>query len=460
MSKKSPNLITRLRWTAYQALKMRGQARFPFRPLDQIHKEQARRVRAMVAYAYRHVPYYQETMSRMGLRSSDFETAADLAQLPIIERDQVQRDPTYFVSTAQPLEEYLELRSGGSTGAPRAIYHNAAALFESRAHGQRERSILKASVGASAGHRETIFVPPITSGMKVGAFCQQHSITPTNLAIERQYLSLLDPPEENLPRVNAFKPDLWRGYGSYMETLFAYLDATGAPFHRPKAVAYTSDALSAPARRLIEEKYGIPVFGAYRAIETFKLGFECQEHNGYHLNIDLYPLRIVGPDGEPLPPGESGDVIVSNLVNRATVLLNYRLGDLAATLPGPCACGRTLPRLSVLHGRNDDWIQLASGKIVHPQAIRVLFTNESSIWQYRVVQQAPDHFQVAIVSAEQANPEEMARRITARFIRQLGSDITVDVAFVESIERTPGGKLRPILSMAGARPLDAGEPTQ
>lgn len=435
---------------------MRGQARAPFRPLDRIRRDQARRVRATVAYAYRHVPYYRETMRRLGLRPSDFSTAADLVRLPILERDQVQRDPAYFVSTAEPLDRYLELRSGGSTGAPRTIYHDTAALFQSRAHGQRERAILRDWIGTSAGRRETVFVPPITAGMKIKDFCQKRSVTPPNLKIERQYLSLLDPPDENLPRINEFEPDVWRGYGSYIEILFAYIDANGVPFHRPKAVAYSSDALSPPARRLIEEKFGIPVFAAYRAIEAFKIGFECEERDGYHLNVDLYPLRILGPDGEPLPPGESGDVVVSNLVNRATVLLNYRMGDLAAMVPGTCRCGRSLPRLSVLHGRNDDWIELPSGRLLHPQAIRILFTDETAIWQYQVVQQTLDRFHVAIVPAEQADRQAVRQRITTAFTRQLGSNVTVEVTFVKSIERTPGGKLRPILSLAGAHPLDPG----
>jgi len=71
--------------------------------------------------------------------------------------------------------------------------------------------------------------------------------------------------------------------------------------------------------------------------------------------------------------GESGDVVVSNLVNRATVLLNYRLGDIARKLSRTCPCGRSLPLLSFPEGRNDEYLQLASGKVMHPQSVRTVF---------------------------------------------------------------------------------------
>ena len=70
-----------------------------------IERAQRRQLRATVAHAYEHVPYYRETMRRLGLGPADFETASDLAKLPLIEREQLQRDPEYFVSRAEPLAE-------------------------------------------------------------------------------------------------------------------------------------------------------------------------------------------------------------------------------------------------------------------------------------------------------------------------------------------------------------------
>ncbi len=440
------SLAERLFWSAYLAYHLRGQARYPCRPWAAIQRDQARRVRQTVAYAYRHVPYYRETMDRLGLRPADFQSADDLRRLPLLERAQVQRDPEYFVSTAQPLDRYLHLRSGGSTGAPVSVYYDTRSLFLNRAYSERFRVIVAAAVGQAVGYREAIIAPPFSSTQEVSRFCTAHSLAPPGAALHRQYLSLLDSPADNLARLNEFKPDVVSSYGSYLELLFAHVESTGASFHRPKAVVYSSDGLSASARRMIEERFRIPVFSAYRSIEAFPIGFECEQHRGYHLNLDLCPLRIVDAAGQTLPPGESGDVVVSNLVNRGTVLLNYRLGDLAALATEPCPCGRSLPLLASLDGRSDDWIDLADRR-VHPQAVRTLFTDEQTIWQYQVVQRAPTHFDVAIVAMDTCDRPQTSARIRQKFAERFGPEVSTDIAFVDELPRTAGGKLRPVLAL-------------
>lgn len=67
-------------------------------------------------------------------------------------------------------------------------------------------------------------------------------------------------------------------------------------------------------------------------------------------------------------------------------LLNYRLGDIARMLPDACPCGRSLPLLSFPGGCNDEYLQLASGKIIHPQAARTILLSEEAIWRFQVIQ--------------------------------------------------------------------------
>jgi phenylacetate-coenzyme A ligase PaaK-like adenylate-forming protein len=88
----------------------------------------------------------------------------------------------------------------------------------------------------------------------------------------------------------------------------------------------------------------------YNAVEAFKIGHFCELRRGYHLFEDLCDLWLAGPDGAPSPSGERGEVVISNLVNRATVLLNYRLGDFARLSPDSCDCGRTAWGLSGILG--------------------------------------------------------------------------------------------------------------
>ena len=399
----------------------------------------------MIAHAYRTVPYYRETMDRLGLKPSAIQTVEDLEKLPVIERLDVQKNPDYFVSTAQPKTKYFKLQSGGSTGEPCTIYHHSADLFQNAAHSIRERSIMNKHIGKSMGYKETILASRISSAAEIREYVRNNGFFPKGVGVERNFLSILDPPEKNLLEINNFQPDVLLSYGSYLEILFPYILKTGSDFHKPKLVMYGADGLSSSVRKLITETFQIPVFSSYQAIEALKIGFECEEHSGLHLNIDLYPVRIADEKGRSLTLGESGDVILSNLINKATVLLNYRLGDITQIQKEPCRCGRTLPLMSFPQGRTDDWILLPSGKVLHPQSVRTIFTREKELWSYQVVQDDETRFRVFIVTS---NPEQkqIQARITSRFVELFGQSVQVEISFVDSIARTSGGKTRVIIS--------------
>jgi phenylacetate-CoA ligase len=439
-------ILSRLMWNVYLAYHLRGQSGFPFKPLEEIKRTQAKRLQSMISHAYSTVPYYRETMKRLGLRPDDLRTPEDLERLPLLERDQLQRDPEYFLSRLKKPDSCLKLRSSGSTGNPRTIYHDAAALFQNAAHSAREHSIIGPILGKSIGYRASIITSPNSSAREVLSYTQKRGFFPSGIRIERQSLWLADPPEKNISLMDRFKPDILHTYGSYLEMLFPYLHATGRPFHKPKVVMYGADNLSDSVRRLIVEEFKIPVLSTYQAIEAFKIGFECNYNTGLHLNIDLYPIRIIDSNGQSLRDGESGDVVISNLVNRATVLLNYRLGDVASKLPTGCLCGRILPLLSFPQGRSNDWIELASGKIVHSQVVNAIFRGEEEVWQHQVLQQSRSQFQVSLVASKTSDRDAISGRITEKFVRNFGSEIELKIAFVEEIARTDSGKFRTVIS--------------
>jgi phenylacetate-CoA ligase len=75
---------------------------------------------------------------------------------------------------------------------------------------------------------------------------------------------------------------------------------------------------------------GVPVLSRYNAGESLKIGYTCEQRDGFHLHDDLCVVEAVGPDGAAVPEEERGAVVISNLVNRGTVLLRYDLGDYVA----------------------------------------------------------------------------------------------------------------------------------
>lgn len=441
-------MIRALAWDAYLAFHILGQKNVPFLPWPAIERKQSRRLKRMVHYAYRHVPYYRETMTRLGISPGEIQRAEDLTRLPIIDRNDLRHDPEYFVSRAVSLSACLQLLSSGSCGAPNVIWHNPAALFENAAHGERERPGMVRALGRRSGHRETVIVSPVGASQRdIQEFVRNTGFFPRGMRVERQYILLSDPPARNLALINAFQPDLLYSYGSYLEMLFGFIRRTGAAWHRPKAILYSSDHLSSATRLWLTGACGIPVFTVYGAVEALKIGFGCEQGNGYHLNSDLYPVRIVDEGGQEAEPGQPGAVVLSNLVNRATVLLNYRLGDLASASPAPCPCGRTSPLISCPVGRADQVVVLPDGSEVHPMLFHDLCLAVPGIIQYQVRQVEPAAFRVSLVAPPETDRRETERRIQESLRTRLGEGVTAEVRFVEELERTPGGKTLAVIAL-------------
>ena len=444
---KRGNIGARFFGSAYLGLHAVRQPRYPFKPRAAIERDQSRNVRRMVVHAYRHVPYYREVLNGLHLKPSDFKTAADLARLPILERRQVQEAPEKFISLAEDISRCLVLRTGGSAGTPLIVYQDPRAVLKDLGHQQRYRAVLSSVIGKRLRYRETWILPLQSSPHKIRRYWRARTFLVNRVIPPKQYLSMYDPPETNVPLLNVFKPEAIQSYGSYIETLFAYLSAAETPFVRPKVLGFGGDNVSASARRMIKDKFGLECFSAYSSVEAWRIAFECPEHRGLHINEDLYPLRIVDSRGRTLPPGEAGDVVVSNLVNRAMVFLNYRLGDIASLLPGSCPCGRTLPLMSYPLGRSDDWIERPEGGPLHAQAVHTLLRDESEVWQYQVTQETLFCFKIALVVKDSCDREKTRKRVTANFKQAFGENAKVEVAFVPSIPRTEGGKVRPIVSL-------------
>jgi phenylacetate-CoA ligase len=435
-----------LGWLAWLATQGPREPRFPFRASHVIELAQRRRVTDMIRYAYRYVPYYRETMDRIGLSPLDITTAADLARLPMIGRPELQRDPERFLSRARPLEHYAQLQTGGSSGDPITVYHDPFALIRSGGYYQRAASLHRGLLGRRFGIRTLEIGHPFrTATSSTDATLARLSLL---TGARRRIVSILDPVERNLQELNRFRPHILHSFGSYLEAMFAQLQATGEPFHHPGVVVYDSDAMSAGARALIAETFGIPVLSVYGAYEAFDIGFECTEHRGYHLNVDLYPLRVIGPGGAQLRAGEPGEVVVSNLVNRGTVLLIYRLGDLATLLPDPCPCGRVLPLLSSVQGRVGDWLVTPSGERRHPETVPAVLDVEPEILRYQAIQTTPTRLGVKLVTAPSTDRDALERRIQHEFRQQLGTELVTDVSFVDDLPRSFQGKVRTVVGMS------------
>jgi phenylacetate-CoA ligase len=236
-------------------------------------------------------------------------------------------------------------------------------------------------------------------------------------------------------------------YGSYLDALFTHVREQRPSFAAPRVIVYGADSISPSVRAWVRDSLGIETLSSYGAIEAPHIGFECERHRGYHLNVDLYPVRLLASDGSQAAPGTAGEVVVSNLVNRGTVLLNYRVGDIATILPEPCPCRRSLPLCSYLERTKLAWLDLGGSEHVHAQTLRQVLHQEPEIWRFQIVQQARSSLLLRLVPSPDCDRQASVERVVRRYGEQLGARLAVAVEFVEDLPRGPSGKVQPIVCL-------------
>lgn len=426
-------------WTILRELP--GQTRRPFLPPERIRRLRDERVRATVAHAAASVPYYRDLFREREIDPRDIRTADDLLELPLLSKEAVRAEPERFRSEREAGAACL--RTWGSTGLAMDVWHDRRSLLANVAYGERERAVDCAFVGRRTRYRILLITRSGSTPRTIHAFYAGASFRP--LRPRRHYLSVEADPDAVVEEIERVRPAVVEGYGAHLEAVFRALSVRGVELpHRPAVVHYGAERMEPQGRALIEQRFGIPVVAHYSAAESLKIGFTCERRNGYHLHEDLCHLSIRSPDGRPAAEGEVGEVVISNLVNRATVLLNYRLGDLAALRARRCPCGRTSALLEELEGRVARIIHLPDGTLVHEAAVGAAILASHEIVRSRLVQVEPARFELLLETHDAAAFERATSVIVPRLREVLrGADVVTTRA--ASLAPEGGGKATPIV---------------
>jgi phenylacetate-CoA ligase len=141
-------------------------------------------------------------------------------------------------------------------------------------------------------------------------------------------------------------------------------------------------------RARIQEGTGIKAYDIYGTSElSGPLFTECTEQNGIHVWGDLAYVEVIDPEtGEPLGPGQTGELVITMLQKEALPMIRYRIGDLTSYEDDVCACGRAHARISRIKGRVDDML-IIRGINVFPSQI------EHSLLS---IPEVGEHFQIVV----------------------------------------------------------------
>lgn len=252
-------------------------------------------------------------------------------------------------------------------------------------------------------------------------------------------------------RCLSFRPAYFYGYVSMLEAFARHVAQRGHDGRRLgiRAIITTSEVLSSPQRTLLEDVFGARVQNEYGCGEVGPIAYECED-GALHVMSENLVVELLDPSGRSVRPGESGEVVVTDLNNRAMPLIRYRLGDFGIAGTAACRCGRGFPVLQRIWGRAYDVVQDPTGRRYHGEFFMYMFEELRDrgvgVEQFQIEQTSSESLVVRVVSASPLDPARS--NAIQRLLQDRLPSVQASVERVPSIARSSSGKLRLIIGQS------------
>ena len=412
-----------------------------------LERLQLQRLQETVRRVAAHVPFYQQKFAELGVKPDDIKSLADLRRLPFTTSADLRANyPTGML--AVPYDDTLRLHtSSGTTGKPKA-------LFFSRQDVDNAAELCARSFIMSGVTKKDVFQNMMTYGLFTGALVTHYGAEKVGCLVipagpgnsERQVLLMQD-----------FRTTFIHLTPSYALYLATFMEKHGIKPRRDLALrkAFVGAEPYTQATRIkIEEGLGVDVYNSYGLSEMNGPGvaFECEHKQGMHLWEDHFLIEIIDPQtGEPVPDGQTGELVMTTLTREAMPLLRYRTRDITCIIPEPCQCRRTHHRLNRITGRSDDML-IVRGVNIYPQQIeRVLMATPGIGRNYLIQLEGLDEMTVKVELADAGFDGQVENlvKLQSRLAERLRTEILVK----PQVELLPPGSL-PVSEGKAKRVID------
>ena len=413
-----------------------------------MHNLQSKRLQKLVALVYRNVPFYREKMQAMDLSPADIETIEDIVKLPFTTKQDLRDNYPYGLQAAAPSEIVRVHASSGTTGNATIVGYTRRDL-EVWAEGMA-RALTAFGVRKGDTFSVSYGYGLFTGGLgahygveRIGA-----AVVPASTGNTEKHLKLIKDLGVSgiacTPSYALYLAETMERMGIKKEDLNLRIGAFGA------------EPWTENMRQEIQERLGVKGFNLYGLSEVCGPGvsYECEAQNGSHICEDHFYPEIINPETlQPLPLGETGELVFTTLTKEGMPLLRYRTRDLSMLMGGTCSCGRTSVRMGKVMGRSDDMLIIRGINVFPSQVESVILSMAEFEPRYMIVVDRKnnlDTMQVQVEVRKNFFNDDIGQMFQMRkaLADKLKSVISIkaDVKLMEpgSIERSQGKSVRVI----------------
>jgi phenylacetate-CoA ligase len=421
-----------LRWDGYRPARYRRRfAATQYASTDELRALQLEKLRSLLAAAAATHPFYRRRFHACGFEPGDLRTLRDLEGIPILTKDDIRNDLVSTLAEGFRREDVIHKRTGGSTGVPVHVYMDYEAASAKKVATERHNGWAGLFPGDRLAAVWGDTSAPLTWRSRLRNALTARTFYLDTLRFEPACI------EAFVARIRACRPRILLGHAHSVFRLAEYICDHAIEGIVFEGVITTAMVLSEAERRVIEAVFKTSVYNRYGCEELSIIASECSAHQGMHEFAEGLVVELLG-ERRDLPRR----LVITDLLNRAMPLIRYDVGDFGVEASGDCPCGRGLPRLLEVSGREADFLYTPDRVPVFGISVLDTFViHIPGIRQAQIIQDRYDHLEVCIVRETGFGDESLALlRKTVRDI--FGDRMRYDVRYVERIEQSPTGKYR------------------
>ena len=418
-------------------------------PREKLKALQLSRLQAMVARCYETVKFYREAMDELEIKPHHIQTLADVRLLPFTKKEQLRDNYPYGMFAVPPDQVARLHASSGTSGKPVVVGYTRRDISHWGEMGAR----CLGAVGLAPGDRlhNAYGYGLFTGGLGLHCAAEAFGITVIPMSggqTQKQVMLLAD----LAPNALSCTPSYALNITEEAEKL--NIDLRKLPL---RVGLFGAEPWSEEMRYELESRMGIDALDIYGLTELMGpgVGIEClAAKKGLHIWEDHFLVECVDVDtGEPLPPGEKGEIVITSLTREAFPMMRFRTRDIAVLDEAPCKCGRTHVRMSRVSGRSDDMLIIRGVNVFPTQVEAILMRTEtlSPFYQLEVFREG--HLDSLRINVEASPPlyakgQDYMDRVSAKVKKDIkdfiGISCEVKIHPTGAVERSMGKAVRVI----------------
>jgi phenylacetate-CoA ligase len=420
-------------------------------PREELEALQLERLRTTLQLAMARVPFYQKLFAETAGRG-EISSLDDIRGFPFTSKSQLRDNYPFGLLAVDRLDVCRIHASSGTRGKPTVSLYT-------RSDVDTWAQLCARSLAATGVKPGDIVQNSYGYGLFTGGLGIHYAVealgaivVPASSGRTQQQIMLL---QDFGAKVLCCTP-------SYALNIAMTLSETGI---KPDSLAlkigiFGAEPWTESCRQQLEERLGIKAYDIYGLSEIMGPGIavECLAQEGMHIWEDHVLVEIIDPaSGEPVPDGDTGELVLTTLTKQAMPLIRYRTGDACAFITAPCSCGRTMRRITRLQGRLDDMLIIRGVNVYPCEVENVLFSRQEVSPQYQIVitrDRALDSMTVKVEldastvdqwkkqNAEETQRRELERTISDLLRQRLGLTAAVETLEPNILPRSEGKALR------------------